>query len=242
MTGSQATFAALLLAHVLADFVLQSDAMVAGKDRLRTGAAHVAIVFLVTLAAVAGPSVTALAAALAVTVAHGVIDRIKRLYGDDLAAFLIDQAAHLAVLGAVAALLPGLWTDSVWGRFGNDALPVIFAHAGFAILAVRAGRFAVGKLLQTIGTASELRRIAAGSLDKAGARIGELERLVAYALVTTGNPAGVAVLIAAKSILRFDATRDDRAAAEYIIVGTLASIGWALGAGLAARLLTGALP
>ncbi len=36
------------------------------------------------------------------------------------------------------------------------------------------------------------------------------------------------LLIAAKSILRFGAVRDDRALSEYVIIGTLASFAWAL--------------
>ena len=75
-------------------------------------------------------------------------------------------------------------------------------------------------------------------LPDAGARIGELERLVAYGLVVTGQVPGVAFLIAAKSVLRFESTRGDRAAAETIILGTLASIGWAIAAAAAALWLT----
>ena len=35
-------------------------------------------------------------------------------------------------------------------------------------------------------------------------------------------------LIAAKSVLRFDASKRKQKAAEYVIIGTLASFGWAL--------------
>ena len=50
-------------------------------------------------------------------------------------------------------------------------------------------------------------------------------------------------LIAAKSILRFDsANRDDRMASEYIIIGTLASFGWAMAVAWATLALLSALP
>lgn len=58
--------------------------------------------------------------------------------------------------------------------------------------------------------------------------IGLLERGLIFALILLGQPGGVGLLIAAKSILRFGAVKDDRALSEYVIIGTLASFAWAL--------------
>jgi hypothetical protein len=58
--------------------------------------------------------------------------------------------------------------------------------------------------------------------------IGQLERGLIFALVMFGQAQGVGLLIAAKSILRFGAVKDDRRLSEYVIIGTLASFGWAL--------------
>nr|WP_306133403.1 DUF3307 domain-containing protein [Roseivivax marinus] len=231
-----------MLAHGLADFVLQTDAMVAGKGRLRVAALHAASVAALTFLVVAAPNLAALGTALAVTAVHIAIDRIKQAVGDTLGPFLADQAAHLATLGAAALVVPTLWADGVWAALLPEGTAPALAYLAFGLIAVRAGRFAVGKTLATIGTDAEIEGIAEGSLKDAGARIGELERLLTYALVVTGNTTGVAFLVAAKSILRFDATRDDRASAEYIIVGTLASIAWALGAAFLAILLIGDTP
>jgi hypothetical protein len=49
----------------------------------------------------------------------------------------------------------------------------------------------------------------------------------------------VAFLIAAKSILRFGTVQKDRAASEYVIVGTLASVGWSM---VTAAILLALLP
>ena len=49
-----------------------------------------------------------------------------------------------------------------------------------------------------------------------------------FAFLLIGQPEGVGLLIAAKSILRFGAVKDDRAMSEYVIIGTLASFGWAM--------------
>jgi hypothetical protein len=52
----------------------------------------------------------------------------------------------------------------------------------------------------------------------------------------------VGFLIAAKSILRFGSVKDDRALSEYVIIGTLASFGWALIAAYATLWGLSALP
>ena len=74
-----------------------------------------------------------------------------------------------------------------------------------------------------------------------GRVIGLLERGLIFALVLLGQPEGVGLLLAAKSILRFGAVKDDRAASEYVIIGTLASFGWALIAGYGCLALLAAL-
>ena len=57
-----------------------------------------------------------------------------------------------------------------------------------------------------------------------------------------GQPEGVGLLMAAKSILRFGAVKDDRALSEYVIIGTLASFGWAMLAGYGTAALLSLLP
>ena len=54
------------------------------------------------------------------------------------------------------------------------------------------------------------------------------ERGLIFLLLMVGQPTGVGFLIAAKSVLRFDTTAKDQSAGEYVIIGTLASFGWAL--------------
>ena len=74
-------------------------------------------------------------------------------------------------------------------------------------------------------------------LPKGGAAIGILERALSYLLVISGQPAGVGFLIAAKSFLRVGSIEKNRRMAEYVIIGTLASIGWALTVAFATALL-----
>ncbi|ETX27200.1 DUF3307 domain-containing protein [Roseivivax isoporae] len=244
MTGAAETFAVLLLAHALADFVFQTDAMVKRKDRIATQGLHAAMVLAASFAAIAAPTWQAALAALAIAVSHAVTDRIKRMRADTLLPFCLDQLAHLAVLGVVALTLPGLWHASAWQMLPAPvaaSLPVLCALAAGLIVTVRAGGFAVEKLLAPMRAHAVRRAVLSGSLPNAGARIGALERLLTFILVLAGQPTGVAFLIAAKSILRFDATRGDRAMGEYVIVGTLGSVAWALAGSYATAALIGRL-
>jgi hypothetical protein len=53
---------------------------------------------------------------------------------------------------------------------------------------------------------------------------------------------GVGFLVAAKSILRFGTATRDQRTAEYVIIGTLASFGWAILASYATLALINLLP
>ena len=70
-----------------------------------------------------------------------------------------------------------------------------------------------------------------------------LAQLAAEPLILTGQAAGIGFLIAAKSVLRFSDTKDDRKISEYVIIGTLASVAWAIfAAGLTQIQLNGLPP
>lgn len=238
-----ATFTALLLAHVLADFVLQTRSMVDNKHRPAVFALHLLIVFATAAVALGQWHPVALGWLAGLAVVHGLIDLAKRrTAATGSTGFLVDQAAHLGSLAALAALMPGLWSTGFWaGLLPGQSWPLhAFALAAGFILATRAGGFAVGALLGQFDGV-ELPQ----GLEKGGALIGLLERAMIFLLVLAGEPAGIGFLIAAKSVLRLEATFADGAkhhrAAEYIIIGTLASFAWAMAASFATVTLRGAL-
>lgn len=240
------TFAALLFAHAVADFLLQPGWMVRRKAEPQILLAHVGIVAATAWAAVGfalHPAILVLAGL------HLATDALKvRVLGDRLAGYLADQALHLATLVGIALWQPGLYAGGAWasGALGPlpapalALLPQAMAFAAGAILATAAGGHAIGKLLAPFLAAQPV--LTADSLEDAGRLIGLLERGVAFFLVVVGQPAGVGFLIAAKSVLRFSAARDDRRVSEYVIIGTLASLGWALAAGYATLALAALLP
>lgn len=215
-----ATFTALLFAHVLADFVFQTNWIAANKQRFAVLLLHGAIVFATLVLATGSLLILPLAL---LTLAHLAIDAVKQ-YGTratGLWPFLIDQAAHVATLIGAAVLVPHLWDTGQW--VGHDwLLPLMAAVAGL-LLSTRAGAFAVGFLMAPIAPPT-----LPDGLTNGGLLIGILERGLVFLLVLVGQPAGIGFLIAAKSVLRFDAASKDQSAGEYVIIGTLASFGWAL--------------
>lgn len=245
------TLIALLFAHTLADFVFQTDWMVANKHRPLALALHAAVVLATAIVATGTlhPALLVLALVhIAIDAGKLILTRIRANAGG-LAPFLIDQALHLATLLVLAFWRPGLWAGGLWapgaivthddgGILGtglwSEATPLPVSHlpalmvlaTGF-ILATRAGGFAVGLLMRPFaanlpgGTAAE-------GLPGAGRVIGLLERGLIFVLVLIGQPQGVGLLMAAKSILRYGALKEDRELSEYVIIGTLASFGWAL--------------
>lgn len=227
------TFAALIFAHVLADFVLQTGYIATHKHRPKVLLVHAAIVLITAQAALGRVDPWELPA---LALVHAATDWLKsRLRNPGLRAFLADQGAHIAVLALLAAIRPDLWAGGLWA--GLDGLPGLMAAVAGAILTTRAGGFAVGMLMRPWSDVE----LPTG-LPNGGLLIGLLERGLIFLLVMVGQPAGIGFLIAAKSVLRFETTSKDQRAGEYVIIGTLASFAWALALSYATLDLMAALP
>ena len=233
------TFAALLLAHVLADFVFQTKGMAQAKAAggLAALLLHLALVGGLSLVALRPTDAPGLMAVAGLTLAHGLIDLAKtRAPQDRFWPFAADQAAHLASLALVAATLPGLWAAG-WGTgLLPAATPSLAALGAGAILATRAGGFAIGLFMRPWAD------VALEGLPGGGRIIGHLERGLIFLLVLAGTAEGIGFLIAAKSVLRFGAVKEESRLSEYVIIGTLASFGWAFAVTLATVALMSGLP
>jgi hypothetical protein len=64
-----------------------------------------------------------------------------------------------------------------------------------------------------------------------GKMIGYLERMIVFLLVVTGNMSGIGLVLAAKAFARFRQL-DDKDFAEYVLIGTLLSIGMTIMIGM----------
>lgn len=228
----------LVTAQMTGDFLLQTAGMVREKHRLPVLLGHTAI--LAALSYLLCGLWTRWEIPVVIMVSHALIDAIKVRSGKSgPAAFLVDQAAHLAVIGALTAVLVRSgdawppWSDLL-GPFSLKALIVI---AG-ATASIKAGGFLIGQAVRPIqqrllesqaGSGQEAEREGAG-FEQGGMIIGQLERALIFLLMLTGQAGGIGFLIAAKSILRFGEAQDPRhrKEAEYIIIGTLMSFGWGI--------------
>ena len=226
------TFAALLLAHVVADFLLQTNWMVETKRRPGTLLLHALLVAATAYAALGRIDIWE---PLALVAAHILIDIVKTFaLPARLWSFMTDQAAHLATLIALAVLAPGLFDGGLWADL--EWMPGAMVLVAGLILAAPAGGYAIALLVEP------LESDAPKGLPDGGRLIGLLERGMIFVLILVGQPAGIGFLIAAKSVLRFESAKSLNAS-EYVIIGTLASFGWAMIAGWATLgLLSGLTP
>lgn len=215
----------MIAGHLLGDFFLQTDLMVKNKRQFGVLVIHAAIVtavsYLICGAWVVWPIV------VGVFVSHILIDGLKVLFlKDGPKAFLFDQGAHLGALVVIGSYyVPGeivpFWEQHV--PFYTQTLLLLIG----ALFSVQVGGYWVGRAI--IPFQKDLENNSTG-LPSAGRLIGQLERALIYLLVLAGEPQGVGFLMTAKSILRFGEIKEagQKKEAEYIIIGTLMSFGWAL--------------
>lgn len=230
------TLIALLFAHILADFLLQTGWMVANKRNFGVLFGHVSIVAALSYIALgfSGEYVV-----LVIAGSHLLFDALKTYWpGTSWRAFLLDQGLHVAVILVAATQFPALYSTGHWqdyGMLGNPPawlaylpvgwvthLPLLMLLSGGLVLSTRAGGFFIGAFMKPLPVD------APEGLPQAGAIIGNLERALAYLFILSGQPQNIGFLLAAKSVLRFGAAKEQRGVSEYVIIGTLMSFGWAI--------------
>jgi hypothetical protein len=265
------TLIALLAAHLLADFVLQTRGMVRAKVRWPAMGLHIgtvvgtAVILAGTLnpiimgvlgtthlamdllkthvlnshkpaqsafrASVPAPSPNSSAAPQAqiVPTASSLVRHRQLIW------FAADQLFHIAVIVVLARFVPHAVANGWWGDMPADRQNAYYAALvvlSGAIFAVKVGAVVIEMVLEPYaaeGVGMDTNGNPQG-LQGGGMIIGWLERGLAFSFLLIGQPEGVALLIAAKSILRFGdiTTSRERAHTEYVIIGTLLSFGWAL--------------
>ncbi len=241
----------LVLGHVLADFVFQSRRMVAAKDRPGGLLLHGGLVFVVhTVVYLPLLSLASLAAILGVSVVHVLVDAAKRARvrrrRDGLSLFLLDQAVHVFVLLGVWAFLlsqPDVLAAGFLAFEAFEAWADLLTVIALLIIVVAfngSGAAAVVSLIlaDTPAQGGDL-DAGSGQGDGHGRRIGMLERWLVVLFVLVGAWIGIGLVVAAKSIARFDRIRQEPLFAERYLVGTLGSLLIAAVSGIAAIMLVG---
>jgi Protein of unknown function (DUF3307) len=249
---------AIYLAHLLTDFVFQTNRLVEQKRRgdslayLLHGLIH--YLSAVTIAGfVLRGSIFALRTHLVIgtlTLVHLLIDFTKiRLARnqpafDGTVAYVSDQILHFVTVTFAAALLSPVAPISELGALIQNfratpnkflAVPVIYAGVVFGGGCLI--RFLVRSLAE--GIKSDPQERGGEQLQNAGLYIGWLERFLVVSALLLQSPAMIGLILTAKSIARYPEFKSERFA-EYFLIGTLLSISVALlGGALLAKLIFG---
>jgi hypothetical protein len=254
-----------LIAHVLADFILQTDTAVARKNQLQIGG------FVVHGLIVCGTLVVLLFGyqpgqvigyALLLTLVHLGIDWIKvflitRFQSPrvKLGAFLGDQLLHGMALLGIWQYFNFNWQTGSWLTGFLDLLVSPRLLAVFSVsfgvmeglntkilLVILAyltvcwgGVVLVDQFLDLLTVPNE-NSACSRVVQRAGRYIGIIERGLILTLTLNNSLTAVMFVFTAKSIARFNEL-NDRCFAEYYLVGTLLSTAIAVGGGLIIRFL-----
>lgn len=229
----------LIIAHLLADFYLQTEAIAKNKgEKFRYLLLH-AVIYAATLYLGAILSVHPLRAILpmaVVSLAHFAIDWLKIVTDrhlntprTHLYSFCIDQLVHIAIIliayfGRLRFSSPAPWWPSL---NGSPLLHEYIIYALIVLLCLKPPAILISRLLACF----EPKDSEPQSPDKGGYLIGLLERLIVAILIINGHVGEIAFVLTAKSVARFKEF-EKSGFAEKFLIGTMASISFALAVSL----------
>lgn len=232
MTGS-IWLAKLLIAHMLTDFIAQPSAWIEDRQQKHFGSRKLAFhAILTAVVAYIFIGWSYLLVALVILITHWLIDGWKSYRPQDVGYFLADQFLHLAVIaGCWWFTFPDHNSLRAIGRQWSSDPHNWIVTAGFVFVTYPAGVL-IGQL-----TRQWSRKIDGDkqSLAHAGQWIGITERIIVLIFVLQNQYSAIGLLIAAKGIIRFSEKDRQEIKTEYLVIGTLLSIGVAIIAGLAVK-------
>jgi hypothetical protein len=241
------TLLAVLLAHVLADFPLQTDSLVKAKNDgirgfLTHGAIHFATVNVALLLFTHNRlwSLQTQSILIAYVVLHIALDYMKQLYlrvrraPDSTGPFVVDQALHLVMAVGVSWAL----TRVSWGEFRAAVFWTDHLKQNVLLVTVTytAVIFAGGYLVRSMTRSLTEEMTAPVGEDKdalrnAGLYIGWLERFLVLTALMVQSPAMIGLILTGKSIARLGELKGPKFA-EYFLIGTLLSLSVAISGGI----------
>jgi len=231
----------LLLAHLLTDFVLQTDAWVKSKYQLQAKAPFLYIhggiaALTLWLASVACGLPMPIWLALIAGSIHLLIDyaKIKWDKHKSLAAFIIDQLLHIIVV-----LLLWLYRTHKWNTMCTVLRQVAHDYKTMLVLvgylwvigpSAIIIRFSIKALLpnRLLPSSTNIVNTIADDAEKAGRYIGIFERIIILSLVLLNQYGAIGFLIASKALIRMNSKKQT----EYVLLGSLLSYALAIGTGL----------
>tara|TARA_R110002049_G_scaffold63_2_gene355 strand:- start:5308 stop:6027 length:720 start_codon:yes stop_codon:yes gene_type:complete len=223
-------FLKFLLAHILGDFVLQSNNWVKNKEEKKIKSSklylHIGIHAILLLIILQFNLKEYWLGFAIIVISHYLFD-VSKLYLQKKKTkrtwFFIDQVLHLLALIFVTSIYTG------FNIYFNDIITSEILLLLISLLMVTSVSAIIIKVFITQWN-PESKKENDDSLAKAGRYIGILERLFVFVFVITNHWEAIGFLLAAKSVFRFgDLTSSkDRKLTEYILIGTLLSFGLAI--------------
>lgn len=215
----------LLMSHLLTDFILQPKSWIDDRNKKHYASAKLYLHGLVTaIAALLFMGFSYWPAAIFILVTHIAIDIWKSYQKESIVYFIIDQGLHLIVI-LLCWYFYFLNTENIAAAFRNIGISTNFWLLAISVI------FLTNPAGILIGQLTKVWRekiINPESLANAGKWIGIIERLIVFIFVLLGQYAAISLLIAAKGIIRFNEKDRPEVKTEYLVIGTLMSIGIAL--------------
>ena len=236
MQPVQLAFLALLLAHLLGDFLLQPKWLVEKKGKRLWplaihGALHYASAWtcLLIFTPAIFLSVYGQTIVVGYSIVHLAIDKLKSLTithntrRDNLQTFLLDQLLHVIVLAIAACLLAGISPAALF--HGLNPSPSTQARILQVAIIYVGAIFGGGYLIRylTHGFVTKSTTDGSAHLENAGLYVGWIERFLVITAIVMQSPVLVGLILTGKSIARFPEFKEPRFA-EYFLIGTLLSV------------------
>ena len=220
-------FLNLLLAHLIGDFVLQTDGLCKKKREkgLKSWFMWVHPIIVTGLTWLLFGGWGFVWGAVITFASHLLIDAVKSWLerkGQHVGYFVCDQVLHLLVIGLLCWMYGEGWSQFEWVL--EDYVLTGPAIMCALILCVKPANILIKGVfeLYQIEVPAAKGKKNGNDLKNAGALIGSVERLIILILVLLGQYEAVGFVVAAKSLMRFKDS--EGAKAEYVLVGTLLSL------------------
>lgn len=226
------------IGHLLGDFYFQNEKIARCKDEKYRGVLWHSLEYFLTVLLLILPifSFHMFFAATYMALAHFIIDTVKYVLltkgrvRKNVKVFVIDQCAHIASIYILAYMMD-CWDFSI-GNVGvihkilniydydmetlaRWTLAILFLHIPANIF--------IQNFLDDYKPKGRGDEEIIKVDNKAGRRIGTIERLIMLAFLSADQYAAMGFILTAKSIARYDKIAKDEKFAEYYLLGTLVS-------------------
>lgn len=230
-------FTKLILAHIIGDFILQSNSWVADKEKkqLKSKYLYLHVLIHAVLSFIFLWDINLWWIPVLIGITHFIIDALKLQFQKPKTRklwFFIDQALHILVILGISVFVK----EMNFEIFNN---PELLKYLTAAVFLTTPASMMIKILLSSWSPITvEHSKVQTESLTNAGKYIGILERLFVFVFIVVNHWEGVGFLIAAKSVFRFSdlAEAKQRKLTEYIMIGTLLSFGIAVLLGILVKL------